>query len=327
MRKEKFVYNTQTLQYEKAVTPLRVKLIRVLGFSIAVALTSIIIISIANNFFPSPKEQAQKREIEQMEYHYAALGNQLGMMSKVLENIQERDASVHRMLFGMDPIDKDVWNAGVGGHDRYSNLTNFKNTGDLLIATQQKVDKLKNQLAIQSQSLDQVQNLASDKEVMLASVPAIKPIRSDKMKRNIRSMSGFGWRIHPIFKRRKMHTGIDFTCPSGTPIIATGDGRVSKIEKRKSGYGLSIVIDHGFGYLTRYAHMSKIDVKNGEKVKRGQVIGAVGSTGTSTAPHLHYEVIHKGKKVNPIHYCMDGLSPSEYQELVDMAATGNQSFD
>jgi len=313
MRKEKFIYNTQTLQYEKAVTPLRVKIIRTLGYALAVTLTSVVIISIANNFFPSPKEQAQQREIEQMEYHYSAMNNQIELMSKVLDNVQERDASVHRMLFGMDPIDKDVWNGGVGG--------------DLLISTQEKVDKLKNQLAIQSQSLDKVQQLAADKEVMLASVPAIKPVRSDKMKRNIRSMSGFGWRIHPIFKRRKMHTGIDFTCPSGTPIIATGDGKVLKIEKRKSGYGNSIVIDHGFGYKTRYAHMSTMDVKRGELVKRGQVIGAVGSTGTSTAPHLHYEVIHKGKKVNPIHYCMDGLSPKEYQELVDMAATGNQSFD
>ncbi len=327
MRKEKFIYNTQTLQYEKAVTPLRVKIIRTIGFVLAVTLTSIVIISIANNFFPSPKEQAQQREIEQMEYHYSAMNNQIELMSKVLDNVQERDASVHRMLFGMDPIDKDVWNSGVGGHERYANLTKFKNTGDLLISTQEKVDKLKNQLAIQSQSLDKVQQLAADKEVMLASVPAIKPIRSDKLKRNIRSMSGFGWRIHPIFKRRKMHAGIDFTCPSGTPIIATGDGKILKIEKRKSGYGNSIVIDHGFGYKTRYAHMSTIDVKRGEKVKRGQVIGAVGSTGTSTAPHLHYEVIHKGKKVDPIHYCMDGLSPKEYQELVDMAATGNQSFD
>ena len=327
MRKEKFVYNTQTLQYEKAVTPLRVKLIRIFGFSLAVVISAVVIISIAYNFFPSPKEQALQREIEQMEYKYVTLNNQLGLMSKVLDNVQERDASVHRMLFGMEPVDKDVWNGGVGGHDRYANLTKFKNTGDLLISTQEKVDRLKNQLAIQSQSLDSIQQLTIDKEVMLASIPAIKPIREDKLKKSIRAMSGFGWRIHPIFKRRKMHTGIDFTCPSGTPIVATGDGRVSKIENRKSGYGKSVVIDHGFGYLTRYAHMSAVDVKRGEKIKRGQIIGKVGSTGTSTAPHLHYEVVYKGKKVDPIHYCMDGLSPKEYQELVDMAATGNQSFD
>ncbi len=182
MRKEKFIYNTQSLQYEKAVTPLRVKIIRTLGYTLAVTLTSVVIISIANNFFPSPKEQAQQREIEQMEYHYSAMNNQIELMSKVLNNVQDRDASVHRMLFGMDPIDKDVWNSGVGGHERYANLTKFKNTGDLLIATQEKVDKLKNQLAIQSLSLEKIQQLAADKEVMLASVPAIKPVRSDKMK-------------------------------------------------------------------------------------------------------------------------------------------------
>jgi len=327
MRKEKFIYNTQTLRYEKMITPLRVKLIRALGYIGAVILTAIIVVSITFNYFPSPKEQALNRELEQMEYQYASLTKDVQVMSKVLNNVQERDRSVHRSLFGMEPIDGDIWESGIGGADRYANLTKFKNTGDLLIETQMKVDKLKNQLALQSKSLDEIQNLAADKEKMLASIPAIKPIRSDKLKRNIRSMSGFGMRIHPIFKRRKMHAGIDFTCPSGTPIQATGDGRIVKIENRKSGYGKSIIIDHGYGYKTRYAHLSAIDVKRGQRVTRGQIIGKVGSTGTSTAPHLHYEVIQNDRKVDPIHYCMDGLSPKEYQELVNMAAVGNQSFD
>lgn len=327
MRKQRFVYNTKTLRYEKARVSIKVKLLRSLGFMVAVLMAALLVASIRTNYFPSPKELALEREIDQMEIKYTVLNNQMGMMTKVLDNVQERDASVHRMLFGMDPVDEDIWNGGVGGHDKYANITNFENTGELLTVTQEKLDRLKNQLAIQSQSLDKIQELAKDKELMLSSMPAIKPIRSDKLKRNIRSMSGFGWRIHPIFKKRKMHMGIDFTCPQGTPIIATGDGKVIKVENRKSGYGKCVTIDHGFGYQTKYAHMSKVEVKRGQKVTRGQVIGAVGSTGTSTAPHLHYEVIHKGKKVDPIHYCMDGLSPQEYQELVEAASVANQSFD
>ena len=327
MRKEKFVYNNQTLRYEKVVEPLRVIVLKILGFVSAVVLAAVIIISIAYTYFPSPKEKALIREIKQMEYKYITLNNKMGLMSKVLGNIQERDGSVHRMMFGMNPIDQDVWNGGTGGHDKYSNLTDYKSTGDLLIATEEKLDKLMRQFSIQSQSLDEIEALAADKEKMLASIPAIKPVRSDKLKRNIRALSGFGWRIHPIYKRRKKHTGIDFTSPQGTPIQVTGDGKVVSIKRNKSGYGNHVIIDHGYGYKTLYAHMYKVDVKRGQEVKRGQKIGTVGTTGTSTAPHLHYEVIYKGVKVNPIHYCMDGLSPKEYQELANLASISNQSFD
>jgi len=327
MRKEKFVYNTQTLRYEKVVEPLKTKLLRVFGFLSAVVVAAIIIISITLTYFPSPKEKALMREIEQMNYQYIAMNNQVELMSKVLDNVQERDANVHRIIFGMDPIDNGVWNSGIGGHDQYSNLTQYKNTGALLVATQEKVELLGRQLTVESRSLDTLTDLAMDRENMLASIPAIKPVRADKLKRKMRTLSGFGMRLHPIYKRRKMHTGIDFTAPKGTAIQATGNGKVVNIKNNRSGYGKHVIIDHGYGYKTLYAHMAEINVTLGQQVKRGQKIGVVGSTGTSTAPHLHYEVMLKGKKVNPIHYCMDGLSPKEYQELVDMAGTSNQSFD
>lgn len=328
MRKEKFVYNTQTLSYEKVVEPLKIKIFRVLGFVCGVIVSSIIIISLAFYHFPSPKEEALMREISQLKTQYSSINQDIDILSKVLTNIQDRDANVHRIIFGMDPIDENVWNGGVGGHNKYNtSLTKYKSTGDLLIESREKLDKLKRQLAIQSKSLDEVEDLASKREDMMASVPAIKPIRSDHIQKNIGSLSGFGMRMHPVFKRRKMHTGIDFTCPLGTPIHASGDGKITAIEYPKSGYGTHVIIDHGFGYRSLYAHMSAVDVTLGQKVKRGQVIGKVGSTGTSTAPHLHYEVIHKSKKVNPIHYCMDGLSDMEYQQLVNMASISNQSFD
>ncbi|MFT5166855.1 MAG: murein DD-endopeptidase MepM/ murein hydrolase activator NlpD [Saprospiraceae bacterium] len=327
MRKEKFVYNTQTLRYEKVVVPVKVKIFKLFSFVSAVTVTAIIIISIAFTYFSSPKEQALTREIDQMKDQMLLMGSDYDNISKVLENIQDRDANVHRMIFGMDPIDDDIWNGGIGGADRYSNLTKYKNTGETLIATKQKIEKLKRQLVIQSKSMDEVEQLANQREDMLASIPAIKPVRSDKLQRNIKSLSGFGMRMHPIWKRKKMHTGIDFTAPKGVAIHATGNGKILEIRNIQSGYGTHVIIDHGYGYKTLYGHMSAVSVKVGQKVTRGQVIGKIGNTGTSTAPHLHYEVINQGIKVNPIHYCMDGLSDQEYEQLVNMAATPNQSFD
>jgi len=299
MRKEKFVYNTQTLRYEKVVEPLNVKIFKAFGFLSAVFVTACIMVAIFYHFYPFPKETALMRELDQMKHHYAEMDNDLTLMSKVLSNVQDRDGSVHRMLFGMDPIDDGVWEGGSGGSDKYDDIIKYKNSSATLIGTEGKLRKLKLQLDIQSKSLDEIEKLASKREEQLASIPAIKPIREDKLKRSIRSLSGFGMRLHPVFKRRKMHTGIDFTCPTGTPIQATGDGVVYRVTKSSSGYGHHVVIDHGFGYKTLYGHMSRIDVKKGEKVTRGQTIGAVGSTGTS----------------------------KEYQELANMASVANQSFD
>lgn len=327
MGKERFIYNKHSLRYEKLSVPLRQKVLRGLGFMSAVLFSAFIFFSLSYNFFPSPKEAALQREMDQMKDHYLTLNTQLDKMSKVLANVHERDASVHRLMLGMEPIDGEVWNGGIGGHDKYSYLTRYKNTGALLVATQGKTDKLARQIALQSKSLDEIINLAKDKEKMFASIPAIKPIFEGKLKRRISSLSGFGMRLHPIHKVRRMHTGIDFTCSKGTAIQATGAGKVKSVFKKRSGYGIHVIIDHGYGYQTLYAHMSAVDVKVGQKVVRGQLIGKVGSTGTSTAPHLHYEVKFNGKKINPIHFCMDGLSPNEYKELVDASAILNQSMD
>ncbi len=326
MRKEKYVYNTHTLRYEKVVESWRTKLLRIFGFICAALLTGFIFTLISHRFFPSPKEAALQREIQQMKVTYDRVLTDMDQMGKVLNNIQDRDAYAHRMIFGMDPIDKGVWEGGTGGHDQYEQYREFKQSGELMVSVQQRLDKLKRQIVIQSKSLDTILNMAKEKEKMMASIPSIKPVRSDKLARNMQLLSGFGYRVHPIFKVPKMHAGIDFTAPKGTPIQATGAGKVIKAG-RASGYGYHVVIDHGYGYQTLYGHMSRIDVKVGEKVVRGQQIGQVGSTGTSTAPHCHYEVHHKGNKVNPIHYCMDGLTPEEYQELVEAAEAANQSLD
>ena len=327
MGKEKFVFNRHTLSYERVRLSIKHRLIRIFGFTSAVIVTGMLFMTITNTFFPSQKEKALQREIEQMKIKYESVNGQLDMMSKVLSNLQDRDASVHRMMFGMDPIDQSVWNGGIGGHESYRDLTKFQQSGELLVNTLEKADKLERQLVIQSLSLDTIQKMAERMNEMHSSLPAIKPVREDKLNSNVRSLSGFGMRIHPILKVRKMHTGLDFGAPRGTAVQVTGDGKVVEVTRDNSGYGLHIIVDHGFGYKTLYGHMEKADVKVGQKVTRGQHIGTIGNSGRSTAPHLHYEVIYKGQKVNPIHYVIDGLTLEEYSELVEKASASNVSFD
>lgn len=327
MGKEKFVYNKHTLRYEVVEVTSKERALKILGLTGAVAFSAFLFTLLVWNVFPSPKEQAKDIEIKRLQDRLKTQETQIAAFDKTLERIQDRDRGIHRMILGMDPIDENVWNGGVGGSDRYEAYRNLGKSGDIMADLQQKADKLKWRLAKQSESLDAIAEAAKKKEERFASIPSIKPVRSDKLARNIKLLSGFGMRIHPIHKVRKMHTGIDFTAPRGTAIQSTGNGTVVRVEKRRTGYGHNVIIDHGFGYKTLYGHMSRIDVKKGQKVKKGEIIGLVGSTGSSTAPHLHYEVIHNGRKVNPIDYCLDGLSPKEYDELKKLAATANQSLD
>ncbi len=327
MGKEKFTYNSQTLQYEKVKEPLTAKILRIFGFICAAVFAAFIMTLLLHRFFPSPKEKALIREIAAMKVVYNEVASDLDRLTKELTNLQERDAYAHRMVFGMEPIDQGVWEGGVGGHDQYAEYQQFKHAGDLMIDLKQRAEKLKRKMVIQSKSLDTIISLASEKENMLASIPSIKPISGDKLKRkNIKLLSGFGMRIHPVYKVPKFHYGIDFTAPSGTEIQATGAGKVVRAGFSPS-FGYVVEIDHGYGYKTRYAHMKKYIVKKGDKVVRGQAIGLVGSTGRSIGPHLHYEIYHKGKRINPISHCLDGLSTEEYEQMVKASETMNQSFD
>jgi len=327
MRSEKYVYNPQTLQFEKVKLTGKAFVLRVVGFASAVIMTTVLIYFFTSEFFPSPREKALKRELSQVEYQMLMMKDQIQMMDKVLDNVQKRDAQVHRVLFGMDPIDKDLWEGGVGGHDPNAMAGALKETGHTFKDLKNTVNKLERQLYIQTISLDAIEKRMKEREDFFQSIPSIKPVRVDKLNRSVNQMSGYGIRLHPIHKVSKMHEGIDFAAPAGTEIQSTGNGKVVKIESKSSGYGRSVLIDHGHGFQTLYAHLKEVKVKQGQKVVKGQLIATIGSTGTSTAPHLHYEVRHHGKAVNPIHYCMDGLTPEEYQDLVDMASTLNQSFD
>jgi Peptidase family M23 len=326
MGKEKFIYNIHTLTYEKVVIPFKTRFVQAFGFFSGALVMSVILLGLFYKYFPSPREKELLREIEQMEYKYSNIEGQFDKMSKSLTNIQERDALVHRAVFGMNPINEAIWTGGVGGHEMDGNKNVFPNSWETVNETENRVDLLTRQLTLQAKSLDTLVLLAKEKEKMLASIPSIKPVRQDQVQKSMNELSGFGWRIHPIYKIAKMHEGVDFPARVGTPIQTSGDGVVVSAGIH-SGYGNCVEIDHGFGYVTRYAHMSKMSVRVGQKVKKGQQIGAVGDTGLSTAPHLHYEVHYKGRPINPINFCYDGLTTSEYKSLCGSAIRSNQSLD
>ena len=327
MSREKYVFNQNTLQYEKVKVTWKQRLFRTTLFLSVLLISSFILYTVAYTVIPTPKELAMKRELTQMQYQFTNISDDFEKMANQLDNLQEKDAEVHRVIFGMEPIDESIWEGGTGGSEIVDYLSMIKNSDEFIETTFGKVEKLKYKLQLQKNSLDTIYALAKQREKKLASIPSIKPVREDKLKRNMHAMSGFGYRFHPVHKLKKFHKGIDFTAPRGTAIQATGNGTVIRVQKRKLGYGKNVLIDHGFGYTTLYAHMSEIIVKVGEEVTKGQQIGTIGSTGTSTAPHLHYEVRINGNQVNPIDYCMDGLTPEEYQELVKKASVENQSFD
>lgn len=278
---------------------------------------------ITTAFIDSPKEKLLKQENSQLKAQYELLNKRMEQVAVVLEDIQRRDDDIYRVIFEAEPIPKEIREAGFGGVNRYKKLEGYRNS-DLIIESARKIDQIAKQLYIQSKSYDEVYQMAIQKEKMLASIPAIQPVSNKELKR---MASGYGIRMHPIYKRRKMHTGMDFSAESGTEIYATGDGKVVNVTRSRRGYGNHVIIDHGYGYQTLYAHMSKFNVRRGDEIKRGQVIGYIGSTGTSVAPHLHYEVHRNGEKVNPINYYFNDLTPEEYEKMIEFASQPTQSFD
>ncbi|MFN5324865.1 MAG: peptidoglycan DD-metalloendopeptidase family protein [Bacteroidota bacterium] len=323
MPKAKYYFNTHSLKYERVIVPLRKRILRVVGFLATAMVFSTLIVLVAYSYLDSPKEKQLKREIAQLELQYEILQERMDEASIVLSDMQNRDDNIYRVIFEAEPIPATVRGAGYGGVDRYRSMDGY-GSSKLMIAATRKLDKLTKQMYVQSKSFDEIVDLAKDKTEMLASIPAIQPISNKELNR---MSSGFGYRIHPIYKTSTMHAGMDFAAPIGTPIYATGNGVVKKAEFNPGGYGNHVVISHGFGYETLYAHMNSISVKSGQRVTRGDVIGELGNTGSSTGPHLHYEVIRGGTKVDPIRYFFNDLTPEEYDRLIQLAAQSNQSFD
>jgi murein DD-endopeptidase MepM/ murein hydrolase activator NlpD len=324
MAKVKYYYDPKTLSYRKIEKDWKRRVREWLLFVIGIVLFAGLSYLVLNNYIDSPKELRLKRELDQMKFQYELINQRMNQVDVVLKDLQNRDDNIYHVIFEADPIPMSVRQAGFGGANRYKELEGYENA-TLLKESAQRLDVLTKKLYVQSRSFDEVIKLASAKEELIASIPAIQPIANQDLSR---IASGFGFRIHPIYKVPKMHTGIDFSAPTGTPIYATGNGTVMNDQDlRNSGYGNYVLIDHGFGYQSLYAHVSRSIVRVGQKVKRGDVIAFVGNTGRSTAPHLHYEVIKNGVKINPINFFFNDLSPEEYDRLIEMASNVNQSFD
>jgi murein DD-endopeptidase MepM/ murein hydrolase activator NlpD len=275
------------------------------------------------NFFDNPEEQSKKNELKQMQEKYEILDKRINSLSKVLEDMGERDDNIYRVIFESDPLPDNLRNGGINKSKIYAQLKDLPES-EIISATLQKLESIEKHAYVQSKSYDELAKMIKNKEAMLASIPAIQPVANKDLKR---IASGFGYRIDPVYKTPRMHSGLDFTAETGTPVYATGDGVVEIAGSQGDGYGNKVVIKHGYGYETLYAHNSKILVRVGASVKRGQTIALVGSTGKSTGPHCHYEVWKNGVKIDPVNYFFNDLTPEQYDQMLKIAEQSNQAFD
>ena len=322
MRKVYYIYNPQTRTYEKAYLTVGQRAVNILkrlfvGMGLGAA-SFVLLLWI----FGSPSEKELRIENSRLVAQYNVLSSRLDEALSVMKDIQQRDDNLYRVVLQADPVADAVRKTGYGGTNRYEELMDMANA-DLVVNTTQKMDMLDRQLYIQSQSFDEVVALCKEHDEMIKCIPAIQPVANKDLKR---TASGYGLRIDPIYKTTKFHEGMDFSASIGTPIYATGNGTVTKAGWQ-SGYGRIVKINHGYGYETWYAHMNKIDVRVGQKVVRGEVIGEVGNTGKSTGPHLHYEVHVKGRVVNPVNYYFMDLSADDYDQMIQIAANQGKVFD
>ena len=325
MPKYKYYYDQETLSYRRIEVNTGVRFRNAFVFLTVSALFGLImlLVLLSSTLIETPKEIAQAREIDNYQLQYEQLNRKMQQIESVLDNLQDRDNQIYRVIFEANPISEDVRKAGFGGVNRYSDLEGFENS-ELVISTTKRMEILSKQVVVQSKSLDEIQRMALDKEVLLSAIPSIQPINNEDLRR---MASGYGWRTDPFTKTRRKHKGMDFSAPTGTPIYSTSDGKVIRADGRAPGYGKHIRIDHGFGYVTLYAHLSKFNVRRGQEVKRGDVIGFVGNTGRSVAPHLHYEIRKDGVAVNPINFYYGDLNTEEFNALLEAANRENQSLD
>jgi len=323
MAKVKYYYDPDTLSYRKIQRRKRTTVTYAFVFLLASALFGFFFVVIGSYFFESPKERELARELENMQLQFDLLNKRMDNAIAALENVEERDNAIYRLYFEANPIPEEQRRAGFGGINRYKKFEGFDNSA-LIKESNKRLDIIEKAIVVQSKSLDEIAILAEDKEKFLSAIPAIQPVKNVDL---TRMASGYGFRTDPFTKARKFHYGMDFTAPRGTPVYASGDGVVIRADNSSSGYGNHIRIDHGYGYVSLYAHLYKYNVRVNQRVKRGDLIGFVGSTGRSEAPHLHYEVHKDRERINPLNFYYGNLSPEEFNELLEKASLENQSLD
>jgi murein DD-endopeptidase MepM/ murein hydrolase activator NlpD len=323
MKKIKYYYNTHTLRYEKLETPLRVKLLRVFGFIAAALVTAAIISLLAFRFIGSPNEKLLRAENERMKDRYRELSKETKKIEQQMKELEDRDNEVYRSIFEATPIPDSARLKDIEKEQQITKVEGMEQN-DLINSIVTSLNNMGSRINAQKASYKDLGVMVKDKEKLLAATPAIQPVSNADLKR---IASGFGYRIDPVYKTVKLHPGLDFAAPAGTPIYATADGTVEFAGNRGDGYGNNVIINHGYGYKTLFGHMFKIKARGGQRVKRGEVIGWVGSTGKSTGPHCHYEVIKNGNKIDPIYFFYNDLTPEQFDRLLKLAAAANQSFD
>lgn len=323
MKKIKYYYNTHTLRYEKLETPLRVRLIRVFGFIAAALVTAMLISFFAFRFIGSPNEKLLRSENERMKDRYQELSKELHNIQLQMTELEKRDNEVYRSIFEANPIPDSARAKELEIEQQIAKVESMEG-GDLVNSIISTLNNLSSRIKAQKASFTEITELVKSKEKLLAATPAIQPVSNKNLKR---IASGFGYRIDPVYKTVKLHPGLDFTAPAGTPIYATADGVIEFAGNRGDGYGNHVIINHRFGYETLYGHMYRIKARQGQRVVRGEVIGWVGSSGKSTGPHCHYEVIKNGNKIDPIYFFYNDLTPEQFDRLLKAAAASNQSFD
>ena len=324
MARIKYYYDTESCRYERIRVSSWDIIWNALGFLTLALILAGGIVFIYTVYFESPEEALLRKENDELKLHYELLNKELATNNEMLNVLTERDDYIYRVIFGVDQIPEEIRNAGYGGSNRYKDLLDQDlEQEQIIIENYKKVDQLKRQMYVQTKSYDELIEMARNKELELASLPAIQPVSNEDLKR---LTSGFGYRLDPILKVRKPHRGVDFAIEKGTPVYATGDGKVKFTRSSLTGYGKQMEIDHGFGYTTKYAHLSQFVVKSGQKVKRGDLIAYSGNTGKSTAPHLHYEVHINNVPTNPVHFFYKDLTPEEYEEVLRLASIENQAL-
>ena len=323
MKKIKYYYNTHTLRYEKLETTLRVKLLRVFGFIAAAFVTAAIISLLAFRFIGSPNEKLLRAENERMKDRYRELTKETKKIEQQMKELEDRDNEVYRSIFEATPIPDSARLKDLEKEKQIAKVEGMEQN-DLINSIVTTLNNMSSRIKVQQASYKDLQGMAKDKEKILAATPAIQPVSNADLKR---IASGFGYRIDPVYKTVKLHPGLDFAAPAGTPIYATANGTVEFAGNRGDGYGNNVIINHGYGYKTLFGHMFKIKARTGQRVTRGEVIGWVGSTGKSTGPHCHYEVIKNGNKIDPIYFFYNDLTPEQFDRLLKLAAASNQSFD
>ncbi|MEY3687561.1 MAG: hypothetical protein RIR84_402 [Bacteroidota bacterium] len=323
MKKIKYYYNTQTLRYEKQVTPLRVTLLRIFAFISTAIVSGLIVVAVAFRFLDSPKEKMMKLQLERAEYLNKVYADKYGELDERLRQLEKRDNEVYRTVFEAQPLPDSMRIRQLEKRKEMQILAGM-DSEELTAGIAQKLSGIYNRIISQERSYKEIEKMVKNKERLLASTPAIQPLSNKDLDR---VSSGFGYRIDPLYKTVKFHPGLDFTAPQGTPVYATADGIIRVAGNLGNGYGNHIIIDHGYAYNTLYGHLFRLKAKRGQSVKRGEVIGYVGNTGKSTGPHLHYEVIKGKKHLDPIYFFYNDLTPEQYQQILKLAASRNQSFD